>query len=249
MLVILPPSETKSDGGKSAPLDLESLSMPELNGVRRDLADALVALSGDLESSRAVLGLGTTDAAIAEVSRNAELWTAPTRPAITRYTGVLYDALDYPAMTRASKTKAADRLMIGSALFGVVSAADLIPAYRLSGGSKLPGFGTLGSVWKPVLSPSLDAIDDFVVDLRSGVYQKLGPVDGAVTATVVTEYADGSRKVVSHFNKHYKGLVAHELVRTRRNVRDVNALASVLSDAGQRIEITTGLEITVVTEG
>ena len=249
MLVILPPSETKSDGGKSAPLDLESLSLPELNGVRRDVADALVALSGDLEASRAVLGLGTTDAAIAEVSRNAELWTAPTRPAITRYTGVLYDALDYPGMTRASKTKAADRLMIGSALFGVVSAADLIPAYRLSGGSKLPGFGTLGSVWKPVLSPALDAIDDFVVDLRSGVYQKLGPVDGAVTATVVTEYADGSRKVVSHFNKHYKGLVAHELVRTRRNVRDVNALASVLSDAGQRVEITFGLEITVVTEG
>ncbi|MCF8602761.1 peroxide stress protein YaaA [Gordonia sp. HY442] len=249
MLVILPPSETKSDGGKSAPLDLESLSLPELNGVRRDVADALVALSGDLESSRAVLGLGTTDAAIAEVSRNAELWTAPTRPAITRYTGVLYDALDYPGMTRASKTKAADRLMIGSALFGVVSAADLIPAYRLSGGSKLPGFGTLGSVWKPVLSPALDAIDDFVVDLRSGVYQKLGPVDGAVTATVVTEYADGSRKVVSHFNKHYKGLVAHELVRTRRNVRDVNALASVLSDGGQRVEITSGLEITVVTEG
>lgn len=248
MLVILPPSETKSDGGSPVPLDLDSLSLPELNGVRRRIADTLVTLSGDLEASRAALGLGTTDAAIAEVARNAELWSAPTRPAITRYTGVLYDALDYPGMTRASKAKAADRLMIGSALFGVVSATDRIPAYRLSGGSKLPGFGTLGATWKPALSPALDAVDDFVVDLRSGVYQKLGPVDGAVTATVVTEFPNGSRKVVSHFNKHYKGLVAHELVRTRRNVQDVNALAAVLSDAGQRVEVTSPLEITVVTQ-
>ncbi|MCF8588194.1 YaaA family protein [Gordonia liuliyuniae] len=249
MLVILPPSETKSDGGKSAPLDLDSLSLPELNAVRRRIANAVVELAGDLAASRTALGLGATDAAIAEVARNAELWRAPTRPAITRYTGVLYDALDYPGMTRASKAKAADRLMIGSALFGVVSATDLIPAYRLSGGSKLPGLGTLGAAWKPALSPALDALDDFVVDLRSGVYQKLGPVDGAVSATVVTELANGSRKVVSHFNKHHKGLVAHELVRTRRTVRDVDGLAAVLSDAGQRVEITSPIEITVVTEG
>ncbi len=249
MLVILPPSETKSDGGDSAPLDLDSLSLPELTGVRRRVADALVELSRDVEASREALGLGATEAAIAEVARNADLFTSPTRPAITRYTGVLYDALDYRGMTRASKTKAADRLMVGSALFGVVSATDSIPAYRLSGGSKLPGFGTLGSMWKPALSPALDALDDFVVDLRSGVYQKLGPVSGAVTATVVTEYPNGTRKVVSHFNKHYKGLLAHELVRTRRNVRDVDALAAVLTDAGQRVEITSPLEITVVTEG
>ncbi|WP_132993617.1 YaaA family protein [Gordonia zhaorongruii] len=248
MLVILPPSETKSDGGTAAPLDLDSLTLPRLNGVRRRLGDAVVDLSSDLDASRAALGLGTSDAAIAEVDRNADLWRAPTRTAITRYTGVLYDALDYPGLTRASKTKAADRLMIGSALFGVVAATDLIPAYRLSGGSKLPGFGTLGSVWKPVLSPALDAIDEFVLDLRSGVYQKLGPVSGAVTATVVTEGADGSRKVVSHFNKHHKGLIARELVRTRRTVRDVNALAAVLSDAGQRVEITSPVEVTVVTD-
>jgi len=246
VLVILPPSETKSDGGKAAPLNLDSLSLPELTPIRRKLADALVELASDLDASREALGLGAS--AVAEIERNADLWESPTRTAITRYTGVLYDALDYPGMTRASKTKAGDRLAIGSALFGVVAANDLIPAYRLSGGSKLPGFGTLGSLWKPALSPALDRLDDFVVDLRSGVYQKLGPVDGAVTATVVTEASDGSRKIVSHFNKHYKGLMAHELVRTRRTVRDVNALAAVLSDAGQRVEITSPLEITVITE-
>uniref|UniRef100_UPI003D8EAD5D peroxide stress protein YaaA n=1 Tax=Gordonia sp. B7-2 TaxID=3420932 RepID=UPI003D8EAD5D len=246
MLVILPPSETKSDGGAGAPLDLDTLAFPELNPIRKRIGEALVALSSDLDASRRALGLGATQ--LAEVDRNADLWLSPTRPAIERYTGVLYDALDHRSLTRAGKTKAADRLAIGSALFGVVRSSDMIPAYRLSGGSKLPGMRTLAAEWKPDLSDALDAVDDFVVDLRSGVYQQLGPVRGAVTATVVTEAADGSRKVVSHFNKHYKGLVARELVRTRRNLRDVNALAAVLADAGQRVEIANALEIVVITD-
>ncbi|MEE3850623.1 peroxide stress protein YaaA [Gordonia sp. LSe1-13] len=246
MLVILPPSETKSDGGRGAPLDLDTLSFGELNPIRKRIAEGLVDLASDLDASREALGLGRTQ--LAEVDRNADLWLSPTRPAIERYTGVLYDALDHTSFTRAQKTKAADRLAVGSALFGVVRAGDMIPAYRLSGGSKLPGMPTLASVWKPELSASLDAVDDFVVDLRSGVYQQLGPVRAAVTATVMTEAADGSRKVVSHFNKHYKGLMARELVRTRRTVRDVESLAAVLSDAGQRVEIARADQIVVITE-
>ncbi|MGV9712417.1 peroxide stress protein YaaA [Gordonia sp. NPDC003424] len=246
MLVILPPSETKSDGGRGAPLDLDTLSFTELNPIRKRIGDVLVDLARDLDASREALGLGRTQ--LAEVDRNADLWLSPTRPAIERYTGVLYDALDHSSLTRAGKAKAADRLAIGSALFGVVRAADMIPAYRLSGGSKLPGLPTLASVWKPHLSDALDAVDDFVVDLRSGVYHQLGPVHGAVTATVVTEAADGSRKVVSHFNKHYKGLMARELVATRRTVRDINGLAAVLSDAGQRVEIARADQIVVITD-
>ncbi|NDZ93406.1 peroxide stress protein YaaA [Streptomyces sp. SID6673] len=246
MLVILPPSETKSDGGRGAPLELDTLSFPELNPIRKRIAEAIVDLASDLDASREALGLGRTQ--LGEIDRNADLWLAPTRPAIERYTGVLYDALDHRSLTRAGRSKAADRLAVGSALFGVVRASDMIPAYRLSGGSKLPGLPTLASMWKPDLSDSLERVDDFVVDLRSGIYQQLGPIRGAVTATVVTEAADGSRKVVSHFNKHYKGLMARELVRTRRNVRDVNALAAVLADAGQRAEITSDDAIVVVTD-
>ncbi|MGV9673262.1 MULTISPECIES: peroxide stress protein YaaA [unclassified Gordonia (in: high G+C Gram-positive bacteria)] len=246
MLVILPPSETKSDGGSGAPLDLDALSFTELNPTRKRIADAIVDLADDLDASQKALGLGKTQ--LAEVDRNADLWLSPTRPAIERYTGVLYDALDHRSLTKAGKNKAAERLAIGSALFGVVRATDPIPAYRLSGGSKLPRLPPLTALWKPELSAALDAVDDFVVDLRSGIYQQLGPVSGAVTATVVTEAADGTRKVVSHFNKHYKGLMARELVRTRRTVRDINGLASVLGDAGQRVEIARGDEIVVITD-
>lgn len=246
VLVILPPSETKSDGGSGAPLDLDALCFPELTPVRTRIATALVELAADLDASQKALGLGKTQCS--EVDRNADLWHSPTRPAIERYTGVLYDALEYHSLTRASKAKAAQRLAIGSALFGVVRATDMIPAYRLSGGSQLPELPTLTALWKPDLTTALDAVDDFVVDLRSGIYRQLGPVRDAVTATVMTEGADGSRKVVSHFNKHYKGLIARELVRTRRTVGDINALAAVLADAGQRVEVTGGDQIVVLTD-
>ncbi|GAC68947.1 peroxide stress protein YaaA [Gordonia soli] len=246
MLVLLPPSETKADGGRGAPLDLDTLAFGELTPIRKQVADAVVTLAADLDASRAALGLGLGQ--LAEIDRNAELWVSPTMPAIRRYTGVLYDALDFTSLTRSAKVKAGDRLAIGSAMFGVVSATDLIPAYRLSGGSKLPDLPTLTSLWKPALTPALADLDDFIVDLRSGIYQQLGPVPGAVTAGVVSEAPDGSRKVVSHFNKHHKGLMARELVQTRRRVRDINGVAAVLADAGQRVEITSPTEIVVVTD-
>ncbi|MFT3899820.1 MAG: peroxide stress protein YaaA [Gordonia sp. (in: high G+C Gram-positive bacteria)] len=246
MRVILPPSETKSDGGSGAPLDLAALSFPEATDLRRHLVDSLVELSADLDASRTALGLGKT--AVAEVERNAELWEAPTRPAIERYTGVLYDALAYADMSGPTRTKARDRLLIGSALFGVLGAGDAIPAYRLSAGSKLPGEPTLATMWKPVLTQVWDGLDDFLIDLRSGAYQNLGKVPGAVTVTVMTEKPDGTRSVVSHFNKHHKGLVARELVATRRKVADINTVAAVLADAGQRVEIADATTVVVVTE-
>lgn len=246
-MIVLPPSETKAEGGRGAVLDLDRLSLPSLTPIRRKLADALVTLAADPAASQKALGLGVSQAA--EIERNAKLWSSPTRPAIERYTGVLFDALDYPSLTKASKAKAADRLAVGSALFGVVRATDPIPAYRLSSGSKPPGLGTLASVWKPALTEALtDLGEDVVVDLRSGGYQQLGPVPDAITVTVLTEGPTGARTVVSHFNKHYKGVLARSLVTSRRQVRDVNSLAAVAVAGGQRAEVASDRELIILTE-
>ncbi|MFJ6098874.1 peroxide stress protein YaaA [Williamsia muralis] len=247
MLIVLPPSETKAGGGRGAPLDLDALSLPTLTPIRRKLAEAIVSLADDHDASRKALGLGTS--ATPEIERNAQLWTNPTRPAIERYAGVLFDALDYPSLTRANKTKAIDRLAVGSALFGVVRAGDLIPAYRLSAGSKIPGFRTLAAEWKPALPEALAALgEDVVIDLRSGGYQQLGPVPDAITVTVLTEGPDGTRTVVSHFNKHHKGVVARSLIRSRKQVRDINSLAAIVADGGQRAEVASERELIVLTD-
>jgi len=247
VLVLLPPSETKSTGGDGGPLDLGDLSMPQLTETRELLVRALVELAADYDASSRALGLGANGAD--EIERNAKLWVSPTRPALERYTGVLFDALDAARFTKVQREKAYRRLAVGSALFGAVRASDPIPAYRLSGGSKLPGFGTLAALWRPELTDALvaEAGDDLVVDLRSGAYQQLGPVPGAITATVLTEKPDGTRSVVSHFNKHHKGLLARALVQTRAEPADVRGLARVASKAGLRVEIASPTELVVLT--
>ncbi|AMY24932.1 peroxide stress protein YaaA [Rhodococcus fascians] len=247
MLILLPPSETKSDGGSGAPLDLDRLSLPSLLPLRRTLADALVRLSDDVDASITALGLGPTQ--VDEIERNARLFASPTTPALRRYTGVLYDALGASTFTRAGRARADARLWIGSALFGAVRASDPIPSYRLSGGSSIPNFGTLRAHWKPRLSEALlTEAEGIVVDLRSGTYQQLGPIPGAITATVLTEKPDGSRSVVSHFNKHHKGLLARALTLTTAEPKDVKAVARVASKAGLRVEVASDTELIVLTE-
>ncbi|WP_046300425.1 peroxide stress protein YaaA, partial [Mycobacterium sp. UM_Kg27] len=168
MIVLLPPSETKRAGGDGPPLRLDALSCPQLTGLRTELVDDLVALAADREASRGALGLSASQDA--EIERNAALRTAPTAPAINRYTGVLYEALDVDSLRGAAAARAGARLAVGSALFGLLRATDPVPAYRLSASSKLPGQPGLAKRWRPVLEPVLAEIAaaELVVDLRSG---------------------------------------------------------------------------------
>ena len=112
-------------------------------------------LAADVPASRAALGLSPRRDG--EIARNAELRTSPTAPALHRYTGVLYDALDAGSL-RGRGRRAGARLAIGSALFGLLRATDPVPAYRLSAGSALPGRPTLAARWRPLLDPVLAAL-------------------------------------------------------------------------------------------
>lgn len=245
MIVLLPPSETKRAGGDGPPLRLDALSFPALNELRGTLVDELVTLAADAPNCRRALGLSAGQDG--EISRNLSLWESPTLPAIHRYTGVLYDALDIESLSKTAFSRARARLAVGSALFGLVRADDPIPAYRLSASSKLPGKETLASRWRPVLEPVLNEIasEELVVDLRSGSYAGLGRLPGAVRVDVVSERADGHRTVVSHFNKAHKGMLARALVSSRAEPDGAAKVAAVARRAGMRVE-RDGNELTVV---
>ena len=241
MLIVLPPSETKSFGGDHSPLDWDSLSFPELNSVRKQIAADLVALDDPFTV------LGISDKLAAEVEANQELLTSPTTPAILRDTGVLYDALSAGTLPN----EALQRLAIGSALFGVVRAGDLIPHYRLSGGTKLPTRSssttpTLKSRWGGLITEVLSSADDLVVDLRSGTYQQLGRLKTAITVRVESVQPDGSRKVVSHFNKHYKGELARVLALSEQDPISIDEVAAIARAAGMTVEITSPTALTLV---
>ena len=245
MIVLLPPSETKRAGGDGPPLDVATLSWPEFDELRAELVDELIALAADPAACRTALGISA--AQNAEIERNAALRHSPTLPALQRYTGVLYDALDIESLRGAEAARARTRLAVGSALFGLLRADDQIPAYRLSASAKLPGRPPLATRWRPLTEPVLAELaeGELVVDLRSGAYVGLGRLDTAVRADVVTEHSDGRRTVVSHFNKAHKGRLARALAATRSEPGDAADVATVARRAGMRVE-RDGYRLTIV---
>lgn len=229
MLVLLPPSETKRDGGDGPPLDLAVLSFPELTPARRRALSALKALSRNLAAATGMLRLGPSSAT--EAARNRVVATTPTMPAIDRYDGVLFDELDAASLPVGAREFARRHLAIASALFGLTGALDPIPGYRLSHDSRLPGT-SLGAIWRPVLGATLAAHAGLIIDLRSEGYAALGPAPvrpDSVYIRVVSEGDDGRRRALNHFNKKGKGAFARCLLLAGIAHPDV---ASLLAWAG-----------------
>lgn len=234
-MILLPPSETKAFGGDGGPLELEGLSFPELTPTRRELVERLTALRG--EEALRVLGISARMSR--EVHANERLEHTPTLPALRRYTGVLYDALDAASLSPFATA----RITVGSALFGLVRGTDRIPHYRLSAGTKLGGVG-IKNYWKDQITAAIEGEDGLVVDLRSGAYQALGRVPDAVTVRVTTPQG----KVVSHANKKYKGQLARALACDPGEPEDASGVADLAVAVGFDAA-TRGREVTIVVAG
>jgi uncharacterized protein len=89
------------------------------------------------------------------------------------------------------------------------------------------------------------AATELVVDLRSGSYAALGRLPSAVRVEVLAEHSDGTRTVISHFNKAHKGRLARALASTRSEPDDAAGVATVARRAGLQVE-RRGNKLTVV---
>ena len=242
MLILLPPSEGKTAPRRGATLDLERLSAPALTGSRDRMLTALVDLCAGPDADRAagVLGLGPTRLDL--VHRNGALRDAPTARADRVYTGVLYDALGFGTLSPAAKRRSATRVAVTSSLFGLLAPGDRVPAYRLSGDATLPGLGSVAGFWRDHLDPAVrDRVGPgLLVDLRSGTYAAFwrpGPDLAKRVASVrVLHEHNGTRKVVSHFNKATKGRMVRAVLQDGGNPRSPAAFADLLRDLGWKVE-------------
>ncbi|MGO3211149.1 YaaA family protein [Brachybacterium sp. AOP29-B2-41] len=223
MLILLPPSETKTRPPEitAGRLDLEELSLPALFEARQTM---LRAAQRTAAGADAALRLGVPASAPELVGRMLHLEQEPVDRPLTVYSGVLYDQLS------EGLSPAADRqVLVQSALFGLVDAAhDRIPAYRLSAGSSLSRLGKAGTWWARQLRPlaaqlraeQAESGSPLVIDCRSGSYRSMMPMrsgDGVRVLDVapVQERA-GVRKVISHDAKRYRGLVTQVLMDLER---------------------------------
>ena len=237
MIVLLPPSETKRDGGADATaLDLAALSFPALLPHRRTTVAALRKLSRNIEESHAALKLSAKQRF--EIDRNRALSTSPVMPVMDRFTGVLYEALDAPALNESARAWLAAHVVVHSALFGLVGAGDLIPAYRLSQDSRLPGV-VLKKHWNEAISAELAKTDALTLDLRSEGYVALGPAgDNSYYVRVVTADSDGTKRALNHFNKKGKGEFVRALATAGITHDTVDSLLEWAASAGIRLELS-----------
>ncbi len=229
VLILLPPSESKTGRRRGRPADPNSWSFPELTEQRRTVAAALAQVSQSPDAPRL---LGVSPNLLDEIARNLDLEAAPATPAREVYTGVLYDALDIASLEPAAKRRATRWIVVVSALYGALRLSDEVAPYRLSMGVDLPGVGSLGRAWRSHLDQVLPqaAGKGCIVDCRSAAYAaawKPGPERAERWVAIAVPGA-------SHMAKHTRGLVTRHLVEVGADPRTVPALADVV---GERFEV------------
>jgi len=240
-MILLPPSEGKTDATGKQKLDFKKLSFPELTKQRQELVNAVVAMAnGPAAKSRTALAISAKQDF--EIERDQKLLTAPTGPAWSVYTGVLYDAIENDSLSEKAQSKFDAENFVVSALFGLINVTDRIPAYRLSGDTVVPKIGSLTKFWSESVSQLIADQGQFVIDLRSGNYVKLGPIskdlaDQVVVPRIMQKMPKGAPKVVSHSNKATKGRLVRALAQSSKSVTSVEQLADLAAKVALDVKI------------
>jgi uncharacterized protein len=235
VIVLLPPSETKAAGGTGEPLTTAGPGSPALGFPRLAVARsrALAALDRLVAEGQDV----STPAKARAAADNAAVRTSATMPAIDRYTGVLFDAMDAATLAPDARAWLDDHVVVQSALLGFLRASDRIPAYKVSEHTKLPG-ERMRELW----SGAGAVIEGFALDLRSKAYASLAPVAAAVPVEIVSPEG----KALNHWNKAGKGALVRSLAEARVEADSADALVAWAASSGVPLERTdAGLRLTV----
>jgi hypothetical protein len=272
MRILLPPSAGKTTKESTNHLQLEKLWQAEhLTQTRRQLIDD-VQNTALLADAAQIFKLGPKNAH--EISQNLEIYDAPALAAWQLYDGVLYEAAKFAQIFSSGEPSQGSQGQVGnhrgdqrqgsqgqaqglqrqleeltlvfSALFGPVRLTDLITPHRLSGSVKLPGQGSVASIWSKALKELLtqQLSGHVVVDLRSAEYGAMyRPTRGSDClllniGVAKVNPATGKRSVVSHWAKHTRGLLAGALLRAVAG----GQLAASDGDVDEILQVAAGLE-------
>ncbi len=123
--------------------------------------------------------------------------------AISRYSGVMYNAIDYDHMSNKWKKYFEDNFKILSGMYGIVSPLDIIGNYKLPIETKW-----LYTFWWEQITDSLNALElDYIVDMLPLSYAKMINWKNIQTKIVRINFLhlkDGELKKISHGVKKIK---------------------------------------------
>ena len=149
-----------------------------------------------------------------------------TSPAIEIYDGVLYQGLNWKTLTAAEQKRANSKVLIISALFGLVRPLDKIFSYKEKIDNKL---------WREAIAQvSAKFSNELVIDCRSSTYKGVWTINPQNTVEVRVFKVNGEeRNVITHMSKKYRGeLTGHLLKQTN----DPTSAAEVQRIAAQLFE-------------
>lgn len=154
--------------------------------------------------------------------------TENARPAIYTFDGDVYTGLNAYTIPVEKLDILQDKLRILSGLYGILHPLDLMQAYRLEMGTKLPigDKKNLYEFWKTTLTNSLNKElkkDELFINLASNEY--FSAIDTkALKVPVITpdfkDYKDGKLKIISFFAKKARGMMVRYIIDTNAETID-----------------------------
>lgn len=229
--ILLPPSEGKAAGGDSTTNwgDVaDTQPFAQLNPQRRAVMDALqTALAHGTQADLAKLFGVKGENLDAAIGVNQAIASGPLLPAIQRYTGVMFDYLDYAHMDAPLRQTLEEHTLLFSGLWGLLRPGDRIPDYKLKMDASLDGVGRLSSFWKPHLSAALNPLlaGQVVWDMLPNAHRAAWDGKAAMAARYEVKFVERVEKggkvtwrTVSHWSKALKGalirhICAHHITR------------------------------------
>ena len=198
IIILIPPSEGKVNGGEFESVKLSSISKLLLKDLEK--------YKGSLEKLYGVKGN------VLEKTKNinSEIRESKTFPAILRYSGVVYKSIDYNSV---KNKELFDKIVyILSGLFGLINAKELIPNYKF----KINFFGA-DKLWKPIISKFLE--DYYVIDLLPQAHKKAINYEEGISVEFII-LKNGKKIPAGHNGKFVKGKFVRWLIEN-----DVNSVS------------------------
>lgn len=142
------------------------------------------------------------------------------RQAVYAFNGEVYVGLDAYTITPEKMLVLQNKLRILSGLYGLLKPLDLIQAYRLEMGTKLPieKSKNLYEFWKESITKQINAElenDELFVNLASNEYFDAIDIKKLKTPVITPEfkdYKDGKLKIISFFAKKARGLMVRYII-------------------------------------
>ncbi len=224
--ILLAPSERKATGGSQSWAEVKAdakLNRFSELGAERDRV--IQAVKQAIQEKNRLADLFDVKGKALEkaIETNLDIPASPTLPAIERYTGDMYEAIDIASLSPNAVQLFKKVGLIVSGLLGLVTPGDLIPDYKLKIGAQLPDVGPLTRYWKGELAHLWirELKGRGVLDLLPDEHSKtIAPPSGAIS-WVQVKFGKVSGKgpkakfsAITHESKIHRGQLVRSLLET-----------------------------------